>query len=163
MWTHNRVKEILTAIKWVIGGVDTFPIYHIESSMNMADMVTKPKQLYMADINAESLWQKGMQWMSLPSDSLPKTQVKIPTGESERKDFESELFPEVYSREYPEEDRLLFLDAEGRPLSDLCWVPDLTGLDPRKSDKEMAHQPKTSESQHVSVTIPFKLSWLAGG
>jgi hypothetical protein len=89
MWTHNRVKEILTAIKWVIGGVDTFPIYHIDSGMNMADMVTKPKQLYMADINAESLWQKGMQWMSLPSDSLPKTQVKIPTGESERKDFES--------------------------------------------------------------------------
>jgi hypothetical protein len=32
-------------------------------------MVTKPKQLYMADINAESLWQKGMQWMTLPSDS----------------------------------------------------------------------------------------------
>jgi hypothetical protein len=152
----------LTAIKWVIGGVDTFPIYHIESGMNLADMVTKPKQLYMADINAESLWQKGMQWMSLPSDSLPKKQIKVPVGESEKKDFESELFPEVYSREYPEEDRLLFLEVEDRPLADLCWVPDLAGLDPRKSDKEMASQPKQSESQFVSIAIPFKLSWLAG-
>ncbi len=59
----------------------------------MADMVTKPKQLYMADINAESLWQKGMQWMTLPSGSLPKTQVKVPAGENEKKDYESELFP----------------------------------------------------------------------
>jgi hypothetical protein len=81
MWTHNRVKEILTAIKWVVGGVTTYPIYHIESSMNIADIVTKPRQLYMADIDRNSLWQTGMQWMQLPSDLLPKTQVRVPTGE----------------------------------------------------------------------------------
>ncbi len=92
----------------------------------------------------------------------PENAGQNPHRESERKDFESELFPEVYSRENPEEDRLLFLDAEGRPLSDLCWVPDLSGLDPRRSDQEMAHQPSGSGSHHVSVTIPFKLSWLAG-
>jgi hypothetical protein len=97
MWTHNRVKEILTAIKWVVGGVTTYPIYHIESSMNIADIVTKPRQLYMADIDRNSLWQTGMQWMQLPSDLLPKTQVRVPTGEKEQHDFESELFPEIYA------------------------------------------------------------------
>jgi hypothetical protein len=135
MWTHNRVKDIFTAIKWVVLRVDTFPIYHSDSGMNVANMVTKPKQMYMADINSESLWQKGMQWILLPSDSLPKTPVKVPTGENEKKGFESELFPEFYTRESPEEDRLLFFGAVGRPLSDECWVPDLNGLDPRKSDK----------------------------
>jgi len=116
MWTHNRVKEILNAIKWVVGGVETYPIYHIDSGMNMADMVTKPRQMYMADINAESNWQTGLQWMQLPSDQLPKTQVRIPTGENEKKDFESELFPEIFTRDSNEEDRALFLDAAGQVL-----------------------------------------------
>ena len=81
----------------------------------MADMVTKPRQMYMADINAESNWQTGLQWMQLPSDQLPKTQVRIPTGENEKKDFESELFPEIFTRDSNEEDRVLFLDAAGQP------------------------------------------------
>jgi hypothetical protein len=114
----------------------------------------------MADINAESLWQKGMQWMTLPSDSLPKTQVKVPAGENEKKDYESELFPEVYSRENPE-DRLLFLDTAGRPLSDESVTPSLTGCGPSTFDKELAPQDQNINeevnwSSHVSVTLPFK-------
>jgi hypothetical protein len=61
-------------------------------------MVTKPKPMYMADINSKSPSQKGMQWMLLLADSLPIIQVKVPTGENKKKDFKSELFPEVYTR-----------------------------------------------------------------
>jgi hypothetical protein len=104
--------------------------------------------------------------MTLPSDSLPKRQVKVPAGENERKDYKSELFPEVYSRHNPEEDRLLYLKVEDRPLPDERGDPDLTGLDPRKSEEETAfqysgHQAKDNASSHMSVTIPFKTSWLA--
>jgi hypothetical protein len=57
MWVHNRVTEILTAIKWVVGGADTFPIYHVSSESNLADMVTKPRQLYQSDVGRDSIWQ----------------------------------------------------------------------------------------------------------
>jgi hypothetical protein len=71
----------------------------------------------------------------------------------------------VYSRENPE-DRLLFLDTAGRPLSDECETPDLTGCGPPTFDKELAPQDKNTqagiaESSHVSVALPFKASWLA--
>jgi hypothetical protein len=156
MWTHNRVKEILTAIKWVVGGVTTYPIYHIESSMNIADIVTKPRQLYMADIDRNSLWQTGMQWMQLPSDQLPKTQVKIPTGEKEQHDFESELFPEIYTRE-DQEDQLLFLSTENRTASEECRVPYHCGKGPQDSDEGEVNV----NTAHAVTSVPFKVSWLA--
>lgn len=55
MWTHT-------------------PVYHIDSRMHVTDMVTKPRQMYIVDINAESLWQTGMM---LQSDRFPKIQNKM--------------------------------------------------------------------------------------
>jgi hypothetical protein len=42
MWTFNRVKEITTMLRWVIGSNDVRPLYHIGGGMNTADMVTRP-------------------------------------------------------------------------------------------------------------------------
>ena len=48
--------------------------------------------------------------------------------------FESELFPEIFTRDSNEEDRTLFLDAAGQPLPEQCWDPDLNGSGRRSSD-----------------------------
>ena len=95
MWVHNRVAEILTAIKWVIGGKDTYPIFHVASEDNVADMVTKPRQVYMSDVSRYSAWQTYSDWMRLPTESLPKRQVTTPEEMAEKGEFEKELFPDI--------------------------------------------------------------------
>ncbi len=78
MWVHNRVAEILCAIKWVVGGLSTYPIYHISSVDNLADMVTKPRQLYQSDVGPDSVRQTYLEWMQLPTDQMPIWQVTVP-------------------------------------------------------------------------------------
>ncbi len=60
---------------------------------------------------------------------------------------------------------MLFFDAVGRPLTDECWVPDLNNLDLCKSNKGEESQCLLNPSEelsstHVSMTIPYKTSWL---
>jgi len=45
MWCHNRVREITNAIRWVTGGVAAYPLYHIDGPSNLADLVTKPREI----------------------------------------------------------------------------------------------------------------------
>ena len=45
MWCHNRVREIHNAIRWVVGGVPTYPLFHIDGTANLADMVSNPMEL----------------------------------------------------------------------------------------------------------------------
>ncbi len=112
MWVHNRVTEILTAIKWVVGGTDTYPIYHISSEDNLADMVTKPRQLYQSDMGRDSVWQTYLEWMQLPTDQMPIRQITVPEEPEEKQAFESELFPDVGPID-EEEYRVMLLGHEG--------------------------------------------------
>ena len=57
-------------INWTIED-GSLPLYHIRREFNLADWVTKVRPLTVADLDAESPWQKGLPWMSLPTDQLP--------------------------------------------------------------------------------------------
>jgi hypothetical protein len=72
MWCHNRVREITNAIRWVTGGVAAYPLYHIDGCINLADLVTKPREIVPEDIDERSAWQTGLPWMTLPTEQLPK-------------------------------------------------------------------------------------------
>ncbi len=80
MWTFNRVKEITTALRWVIGSDEVCPLYHIAGKMNTADMVIRPVEPSAIDVSDTSVWQTGAAWMTAPSESLPKDQPRSPTG-----------------------------------------------------------------------------------
>ncbi len=71
MWTFNCVKEITTALRWVIGSEEVRPLYHIAGDMNTADMVTRPVEPNAMDMSDKSVWQTGAAWMQAPSENLP--------------------------------------------------------------------------------------------
>jgi hypothetical protein len=56
MWTFNRVKEITTVLRWVMGNEAVRPLFHIAGTMNLADMVTRPIEPGAIDIGEESAW-----------------------------------------------------------------------------------------------------------
>jgi hypothetical protein len=94
MWTFNRVKEITTALRWVIGSDEVRPLYHIAGDMNTADMVTRPVEPSAIDMSDTSVWQTGAAWMRAPSGNLPKDQPSVPQVRDDVEVFERELFPD---------------------------------------------------------------------
>jgi hypothetical protein len=96
MWTHNRVKEITTALRWVVGSEATHPLFHIPGEMNLADMVTRPIEPESIDVEYEAAWQRGIEWMTAPSENLPKDQPSIPQSREDLEVFEKETFPDQF-------------------------------------------------------------------
>jgi hypothetical protein len=94
MWTFNGVKEIMTALRWVIGSDEVCPLYHSAGDMNTADMVTRPVEPNAIDMSDTSAWQTGVAWMRAPSGNLPKDQPSIPQVRNDVELFERERFPD---------------------------------------------------------------------
>jgi hypothetical protein len=112
MWTFNRVKEITTALKWVVGSETTHPLYHIPGENNLADMVTRPVELETFDLDGGSVWQTGLPWMTAPSEALPKDQPSCPQAPEEVDLFEKETFPDQILITQEREDRDLLVGKE---------------------------------------------------
>jgi hypothetical protein len=127
MWCHHRVREITNAIRCVTGGVADGP-------SNLADFVTKPREICCKDIDESSAWQTGLPWMRMPTDQLPRVQIVRPLKEEEVDVFDQEVFHDVF----------FVREAEDRQL--------LIGADP------------TSKSQpplvHMLTLAHFKEEWL---
>ena len=65
-WLGNRIAEILnttTILQW----------YHTRSKLNIADLGTRSNASHK-DIDEDSEWQNGSQWMYLPPEEWPLTQ-----------------------------------------------------------------------------------------
>ena len=112
MWTFNRVKEILTALRWVVGSETTQPLFHIAGEMNLADMVTRPVEPESIDISDSSAWQCGIEWMTAPSENLPKDQPSVPRAKEEIEIFKRETFPDQILCITEHEDRQILLSAK---------------------------------------------------
>ena len=74
MFVHNRVRSIRYAIRQVVNGEERIPLFHIDWRSNLADMLTKPGSLQQLDIGINSQWQNGLDWMRLPTSTLPRSQ-----------------------------------------------------------------------------------------
>ena len=64
------MENILRLIEWTVDS-DIIPLYHIDTEMNIADILTKPREVTMADVSMGSHWQDGYHWMALPTASMP--------------------------------------------------------------------------------------------
>ena len=73
LYTYTRVTSIRRLVEWTIGPCDDLPIVHISSERNLADMLTKHHNTTIVDVNLQSHWQNGQDWMKLPTDQLPTT------------------------------------------------------------------------------------------
>ena len=92
----NRVMEIRRLIEAVVGTKESIPLYHIDGSLNPADMITKPSSLKPSDLSSGSLWVSGYPWMKLPKKSMPKTTfLDIQLSATQSQLLNEECFPEV--------------------------------------------------------------------
>ena len=97
MFVHNRVQSIRHAIRQVQDGTEVIPLYHVDGTANLADLVTKPRKLSSLDLSAESPWQSGMEWMRRPTAELPSSQFVSPPDPEEEDLVVREMFQDVES------------------------------------------------------------------
>ena len=75
-FVFNRVVTIHRMFDWIsklphVKLPSSRPIFYIESSWNLADLLTKPHSFSPSLLGNSSRWQSGLHWMSLPTPNLP--------------------------------------------------------------------------------------------
>ena len=66
----NRVETIRRMIEWTTEDQD-IPLFHIDGTQNLADLLTKEHLLGVADVSTNSEWQEGKSWMRLATENMP--------------------------------------------------------------------------------------------
>ena len=99
---------------------ETLPLYHIDGTENLADMITKSRKLVASDLSATSPWMSGLEWMTLPTERLPRFQFLLPEDPMNEQLVSVEVFPDVenYLLEVHARELLTALGPDA--LSD-CW------------------------------------------
>jgi hypothetical protein len=95
MFVHNRVQAARHGIRRIVNSEETIPLFHIEGTENLADMITKPRKLTLADLSSTSQWMTGLKWMTRPTADLPQSQYLVPEDTSEEQQVAVEVFPNV--------------------------------------------------------------------
>ena len=70
LFVFSRVETIRRMIEWTTGR-DYLPIYHVDGTMNLADLLTKKHELTFRDLSTGSDWQTGLPWMRLDTEDMP--------------------------------------------------------------------------------------------
>ena len=95
MFVHNRAQAARHGICRVVDSEETIPLYHIDGTENLADMITKPRKLLASDLSTTSQWMTGLEWMTRPTELLPRSQFLVPEDPSEEQQVSVEVFPDV--------------------------------------------------------------------
>ena len=66
----NRVETIRRMIEWITGD-QNIPLFHIDGTTNLADLLTKEHILGIQDVSTGSECQEGKPWMKLDTDTIP--------------------------------------------------------------------------------------------
>ena len=98
IYTLFRVAEIRRNILGEVfppEGVK-LPLYHIDGTLNPADLVTKRHEITPKNIGPGSTWQNGEKWMSLPFNQMPLTTYDdLKISKAEESEIKTECFPEL--------------------------------------------------------------------
>ena len=73
LYVLNRVETIRRMVEWTTGLTDDLPLYHIQGTRNLADLLTKKHCLPLEEVDCDSEWQCGQGWMTLPLEEMPLT------------------------------------------------------------------------------------------
>ena len=120
MFVHNRAQAARHGIRRIVDNEETLPLYHIDGTENLADMITKSRKLVVSDLSATSPWMSGLEWMTLPTECLPRSQFLVPEDPADEQLVSVEVFPDVenYLLEVHARELLTALGSDA--LSD-CW------------------------------------------
>ena len=120
MFVHNRVQAARHGIRLIVDSEETLPLYHIEGTENLADMITKPRKLLPSDLTSTSKWMTGLEWMTQPTADLPRSQYLVPEDSAEEQLVSGEVFPDVENYSLQVEARECLLTC-GAPTLDEQW------------------------------------------
>ena len=97
MFVFNRVAEIRRCIEWSVGDISSeLPLYHIDGTQNVADLLTKTSTISVGDLGPTSRWQNGDSWMKLPSCLMPVTKYEdLTVSEKDESLVDLECFKDV--------------------------------------------------------------------
>ena len=146
MFVHNRVQAARHGIRRVVDNEEILPLYHIDGSENLADMITKPRKLLPSDLSHTSPWMTGLKWMRLPTAELPHSQYMVPEDPFEEQLASGEVFPDVENYTLEVEARECLLTCGAGTLHDEWSFPHLSDT------PELQPPPKPPDSDGV-VTI----------
>ena len=120
MFVHNRVQAARHGIRRIVDSEETLPLYHIDGTENLADMITKSRKLLFSELISTSKWMAGLEWMCQPTADLPRSQFLTLEDPAEEQLVSGEVFPDVESYtlqvEAPE-----YLEAHGADITTTEW------------------------------------------
>ena len=94
LFVFSRVETIRRMIEWTTER-DYLPIYYVDGTMNLADLLTK-NNLSVDNLSTGSDWQTGLAWMRLGTEDMPFSQYQSLTITKEvEKLIEEECFKDV--------------------------------------------------------------------
>lgn len=97
LYALNRVTLIRQMIEWTTGETENLPLYHIDGTLNPADLLTKPHDIGPTDLMMDSTWQCGMDWMRLPFEEMPlKSYSDLKFDAKSQKEIDAECFQEPF-------------------------------------------------------------------
>ena len=70
IYVLNTVETIRGMINWTIGE-DEIPLFQVDGTQNIADLLTKQHIIGIEDVSDGSAWQDGNLWMRLERDEMP--------------------------------------------------------------------------------------------
>ena len=110
-WCHNttrklrafifaRVESIRRMIQWTTEK-EQIPLYHIDGTRNLADLLTKRHNIKVDQVSIGSSWQEGEPWMKVDfKDMLLTSYEMLALDKHSQDEILTECFAEPYLPEY---------------------------------------------------------------
>ena len=140
-WCHNtskklrafifaRVESIRRMIQWTTEQ-DSIPLFHIEGTSNIADLLTKKHDLKVKQVSIGSPWQEGEPWMKLDFKDMPLISYDMLSIDKKSQDeIQTECFSEPFLPElqvieinFSTNDPSFFLAAAGKGWEEIMIDP----------------------------------------
>ena len=99
LFVYNRVMTILRMCEWTTGTKE-IPLYHIDGSLNLSDLLTKKHAVKVEDVSAGSVWIEGLDWMTRDTEDMPLTPYsQLRVGKPIEDEVKVECFSEPFIKD----------------------------------------------------------------
>ena len=96
LFVKNRVETIRRMIEWGTGE-EEIPLYHIDGTLNVADLLTKKHEISVEKVSIGSVWQDGLPWMKLDTELMPMMRYdELTMSKDQEKAVKNECFEEPF-------------------------------------------------------------------
>ena len=100
LYVYNRVETIRRMISWTTNS-ERIPLFWVDGSENIADLITKPAEITTKSMMHGSEWQHGKDWMCKPTSELPVLPIEsINIPQKQNEIIKQECFDEPFFMEH---------------------------------------------------------------